>query len=171
MKIVWRCLLLLCVAGSLCAFFSLRWIEQSYDQPFTQIQDGLFIGSAVNQPPPGTRAVVNLCGRKDQYETDAYLWEPIFESGNEPNIDWLRRVVEFIAAQRDAGRTTYVHCLAGMNRSGAVVTAYLMYEHGWGRDDALLFLQSKRDVVQPNPTLMRLLAEWEMVLKEKRISK
>jgi len=146
----------------------LRWLENSYDQPFTQVEDGLYIGSSMNLPPPGTRAVVNLCGQKDDYETEAYLWEPVFEAGNEPTVEWLGRVVEFIAAQRNAGRPTYVHCLAGMNRSGAVVTAYLMYEHGWGRDEALLFLQRKREVVQPNPTLMRLLAGWEAVLREKR---
>jgi protein-tyrosine phosphatase len=55
-----------------------------------------------------------------------------------------------------------------MNRSGAVVTAYLMHEHGWGPDDALAFVQEKRPVVQPNPTLMRLLAEWENALKDKK---
>ena len=53
-----------------------------------------------------------------------------------------------------------------MNRSGAVITAYLMYEHHWTRDEALAFAQSKRPQLQPNPTLMRLLAEWERTLKE-----
>jgi protein-tyrosine phosphatase len=55
-----------------------------------------------------------------------------------------------------------------MNRSAAVVTAYLMYEHGWGRDEALTFLQKKRDV-KPDPILMRLLADWEVALKENRV--
>ena len=96
------------------------------------------------------------------------LWEPIFEGGVEPSLEWLGRVVDFIATQRRAGWPTYVHCLAGMNRSGAVVTAYLMYEHGWGRDVALAYLQDKRPVVQPNPALMRLLADWEKTLKEKK---
>jgi hypothetical protein len=39
--------------------------------------------------------------------------------------------VHFIDDERKAGRTVYVHCFAGMNRSGMVVTAYLMYEHSW----------------------------------------
>ena len=58
--------------------------------------------------------------------------------------------------------------MAGMNRSGAAVTAYLMYEHGWGRDEALAFLRGRRPQVQPNPTLMRLLAEWEEELADRR---
>jgi hypothetical protein len=168
MKVLRRTLILLLVAGSLGVWFWLRWLEQSYEQPFSLVEDGLYIGSSVNHPPPGTRAVVNLCGREDPYQTEASLWTPVFEGGKEPSLDWLREVVEFITAQRNAGRPTYVHCLAGMNRSGAVVTAYLMYEHGWSRDDALTFLQSKREVVQPNPTLMRLLSEWEIAVKEKR---
>jgi len=168
MKARWLALLLLMVAGFLGVWFSLRWLEQSYDQPFAQVEDGLYIGSSVDRPPRGTKAVVNLCGREDPYETEASLWEPVFEAGQEPSLEWLNRVVEFIATQRNEGRPTYVHCQAGMNRSGAVVTAYLMYKHGWGRDKALTVVQSKREVVQPNPTLMRLLAEWETALEEKR---
>lgn len=147
------------------ALFWLRWLEGNYDRPYVEVEKGLYIGSAVDEPPPGTQAVVNLCGRPDPYQVQAVLWEPVFEAGKEPNLDWLRRVVAFIAEQRGAGRTTYVHCLAGMNRSGAAVTAYLMKEHGWGRDEALAFVQGRRSQVQPNPTLMRLLGEWEQILK------
>jgi protein-tyrosine phosphatase len=156
-------LLLAFTAGG--AWLWLAWLEGSYEQPYCCVEEGLYIGSSVNAPPAGTRAVVNLCGREDPYQVEAALWEPVFEGGAEPDLAWLRRVVEFIAEQRRAGRPTYVHCLAGMNRSGAVVTAYLMFEHGWGRDKALAYLQEKRSVVQPNPTLMRLLDEWESSLK------
>ena len=53
-----------------------------------------------------------------------------------------------------------------MNRSGMAVTAYLMYEHGWPRDEALAYVQARRPQVQPNPDLMRLLTDWERVLKD-----
>jgi hypothetical protein len=149
------------------AWLWLRWLGESYDRPYCRVEDGLYVGSAVTEPPPGTAAVVNLCGRQDNYEVEAALWEPVFEAGREPDLDWLRRVVGFIDEQRRAGRTTYVHCLAGMNRSGAAVTAYLMHKNGWGRDEALAFVQSRRPQIQPNPELMRLLAEWERVLKER----
>lgn len=162
-----RILLTMLVTISLGVWFWLRWLEQSYDPPYCQVEDGLFIGSSVNQPPAGTQAVVNVCGRKDRYEVDASLWEPIFEGGREPDLAWLHRVVTFIVEQRKAGRTTYVHCFSGMNRSGAAVTAYLMSEHGWNRETALTFLQEKRPVVQPNPQLMRLLADWETAIRVK----
>jgi hypothetical protein len=157
--------LLVVVLSGVAAWLVLLWLQGSYDRPYCRVEDGLYIGMSVGSPPPGAQAVVNLCGREDRYTVEASLWEPVFEAGRDPDLDWLRRVVEFIGEQRRAGRTTYVHCLAGMNRSGAAVTAYLMQEHGWGRDEALRFLQGQRPEVQPNPTLMRLLTEWDQVLK------
>jgi hypothetical protein len=171
MKRLRRGLLVLLLLGCAGAWLGLLWLERAYsDPPYALVEDGLYVGSATDEPPPGTRAVVNLCGREDRYATEACLWEPVSEGGPEPSIEWLRRVVGFIAAQRAAGRPTYVHCLAGMNRSGAVVTAYLMYEHGWGRDEALGFVRSRRPQVQPNPALMRLLTEWEQALKAQATS-
>jgi protein-tyrosine phosphatase len=104
------------------------------------------------------------CG--DEYQTDVCLWEPIRDAPPAPSIEWLRRIVEFIEAQRQAGLTVYVHCVAGISRSGMVATAYLMYEHGWSRDEALAFVRSRRPEIRPNPAFMPLLMEWEQALKE-----
>jgi hypothetical protein len=155
--------LLICLA----AWLGLLWLEDSYrERPYARIEEGLYLGESVSKPPPGTRAVVNLCGREDPYAVEALLWEPILEARKpEPDLEWLRRVVGFIADQRRAGRTTYVHCLAGVNRSAMVVTAYLMAEHGWGRDEALAFVRLRRPQARPNPALMRLLEEWEQTLR------
>jgi hypothetical protein len=142
------------------------WLESlAGDAPYAAIEDDLYVGAAVRQPPLGTEAVVNLCTQKDRYQVDHALWAP-FDGGQTLSLDELRRIVDFIAEQRRAGRRTYVHCLAGMNRSGMVITAYLMAEHGWGRDRALAFARSKRPQLQPNPPLMRLLHEWERALAD-----
>ena len=103
------------------------------------------------------------------YKVDASPWEPVFEGGQPPDIAWLQRVVDFISAQGLLNRITYVHCLPGMNRSGAVVTAYLMQRNGWGRNEALAYLQKRRPQVQPNPELPRLLAQREEELKRKQV--
>ncbi len=146
------------------AWLWLAWLESGFNAPYSRIEDGLYLGRAVERPPPGTSAVVNLCGRADAYDAEASLHAPVFEGGKEPDIEWLRDVVAFIEAQRRAGRTTYVHCLAGMNRSAAAMTAYLMKSRGWGRDEALAFVKTRRPQAHPNPTLMRLLSEWERKL-------
>jgi protein-tyrosine phosphatase len=56
-----------------------------------------------------------------------------------------------------------------MNRSDAAVAAYLMYKHGWDRDEALAYVRARRHQVQPNPTLMGLLGEWEWALKREQL--
>jgi hypothetical protein len=158
--------------GSVGAGLALLWIHDADDQRYSRVEAGLYVGSLVDRPPRGTQAVVNLCGRPDPYQVGPSLWAPIYEAGpgmaeEKPTLDLLRRVVGFIDEQRRAGRTTYVHCMVGENRSGAVVTAYLMQEHGMARDEALAFLQHRRRAVKPDPTLMQLLAGWEQVLRAK----
>jgi len=163
-----RRFLVFALLGCVAAWLGLLWVESSSgDEPYSSIEDGLYVGGSVPKPPRGTKAVVNLCDREDPYQVDHLLWEPI-DGGQAPSIEWLRQVVEFIDTQRRKGHTTYVHCLAGMNRSGMVVTAYLMYEHGWTREQALTFARSKRPQIQPNPAMMRLLAEWERTLGNER---
>ena len=106
-----------------------------------------------------------MCDKRDSYQVEVCVWEPI--DGSRPqSVEWLERMVAFIDEQRRAGATTYVHCLAGMNRSSMVVAAYLMYEHTWTRDEAVAFIRSKRPQVQPNPVMMRILADWEQALKQ-----
>jgi protein-tyrosine phosphatase len=72
--------------------------------------------------------------------------------------------VDFIDSHRQNGRTVFVHCRNGVSRSGMVVVAYLMWEHGWTRDDALKFAREKRPIVRPNTAFMDQLADWEKVL-------
>jgi Dual specificity phosphatase, catalytic domain len=161
----WLLAFLLLMAG-FGVWLGLTFLERSVsDEPYSLIEDRLYVGAAVKAPPPGTTAVLNLCQQEDSYSADVHLWEPI-DGSQTPSLDWLRRVVTFIETHHQKGETTYVHCLGGMNRSGTVVTAYLMYEHSWTRDQALAFAQSKRPQIQPNPILMRFLADWEQALKQ-----
>src|SRR5262249_36886719 len=81
-----RCLLLALWCACLGGWFWLRWLEESYEEkPYHLIEDGLYLGSSVAAPPPRTSAVVNLCGREDQYKVDLMLWEPILEGGKQPD--------------------------------------------------------------------------------------
>jgi hypothetical protein len=130
----------------------------SYDQ----IEDGLFLGGLRREPPPGTRAVLNVCESEDPYRAEFHRWQPIHDAAPAPSLDWLRQQVEFVDQQRRAGRTVYVHCHAGISRGGMVVVAYLMYREGWSRDETLAFVRKRRPAVSPNPAFMELLQEWEM---------
>src|SRR6202158_1483364 len=132
---------------------------------YSLIEDGLYLGPRLSEPPPGTRAVLNLCEIEDPYQVEVHRWEPIRDAAPAPSIDWLRQQVEFIDQQRRAGLPVFVHCNAGVSRGGMVTVAYLMRQNGWSRDKALRFVRSKREVVRPNPAFMKLLLEWEQSLK------
>lgn len=154
--------------GCLGTWLALPWIHAMINRDYDRIEPGLYLGEAVERPPVGTKAVVNLCGQEDPYQVEAALWDPVLVSGREPDLAWLGRVTGFIAEQRRAGRQVYVHCQAGQNRSATAVVAYLMQAHGWSPEEALAFVQARRPIAYPDPRMMRLLAEWGRTLAEKR---
>jgi hypothetical protein len=135
---------------------------------YSRIEDGLWLGGFVREPPPGCRAVLNLCEAQDSFHAEAHRWEPIRDAEPVPGLDWLLEQVVFIESQRAAGRGVYVHCLNGVSRSAMVMAAYLMRREAWSRDQALKLLQAKRPGVRPNPAFMRLLLEWERSINAER---
>jgi len=164
-----RRLLGILVIGCVGVWLFLTSLERSYrakGENYSLIEDGLYMGGDVAEPPRGTRAVLNLCEREDRYHSEIHLWEPIPDRDPGPSLEWLRRMVKFVKANREAGLTTYVHCRNGVSRSGMVVTAYVMSKNHWTRDRALEFVRSKRPETRPNPAFMQRLLEWERVLEE-----
>jgi hypothetical protein len=132
---------------------------------YSQVEEGLWLGGYVAEPPSGTRAVLNLCESEDPYRVESHRWESIRDAEPVPSLDWLRSQVAFIESERAAGRTVFVHCRNGVSRSGMVVVAYFMAHHGWSRDEAVVFVRSRRPGLRPNPAFMQLLLEWERLLK------
>lgn len=143
-------------------------IENPAEPPdYSRIEEGLYQGGYVTEPPPGTEAVLNLCEIPDSYQVAAARHEPITDSSPAPSLDWLREQVDFIDDQRKLGHTVYVHCRHGVSRSGLVVTAYEMFRRGWTRDQALAFVRSKRPDTRPNRVFLELLDAWEQHLAER----
>jgi hypothetical protein len=154
--------------GGIAVWLGILGVKALYDEKedYDRIEPGLYMGGAVEKPPFGTTAVLNLCEQPDPYQCGIHLWEPIRDGTPAPSTDWLRRMVEFVDTQRRARRTVYVHCYHGVSRSGMVVTAYVMYKNNWTRDEALEYVRSKRPMVRPNRAFMQLLLEWEEYLKQ-----
>lgn len=132
---------------------------------YAEVEPGLWLGGYVPEPPPGTRAVLNLCESEDPYRAESHRWEPIKDAEPVPSLDWLRAQVAFIEAERAAGKAVFVHCRNGVSRSGMVVVAYYMARNRWSRDEAIVFVRSRRPGLRPNPGFMQLLLEWEGSLK------
>jgi hypothetical protein len=145
-----------------------HWLQPEAN--YSRIEDRLYLGGFVASPPPGTRAVMNLCETEDPYRCDFHLWEPIADSEPAPDLDGLRRMVDVLDARQREGVMTYVHCRNGVSRSGMLVVAYEMRKNNWTRDEALAFVRSKRPIVRPNPAFMARLLEWERVLADKPVT-
>jgi protein-tyrosine phosphatase len=132
---------------------------------YTLIRAGLYQGGYLKAPPPGTKAVLNLCRVADPYKVETHVWEPIKDTTPAPGIAWLKKQVRFIDEQRQAGKTVYVHCRNGVSRAGMVVVAYVMYKDRLPRDKALALVRTKRPITRPNLAFMERLLEWERVLE------
>jgi Dual specificity phosphatase, catalytic domain len=154
----------LCGCVGLVYFAVEQWTRE--EPNYSRIEEGLYLGGYVREPPPGTRAVLNLCETADRYHGEVHVWEPIRDAEPAPDIDWLRRMVKWMDQRRQSGMTTYVHCRNGVSRSGMVVTAYVMFKHKWTRDAALAFVQQQRPITRPNPAFMRRLIEWERIVRD-----
>jgi hypothetical protein len=164
-------LLLLTPVAAWSVLAGLEYAHPDEDANYAQIEEGLYMGGVVRRPPPGTRAVLNLCERADSYGAEHFVWQPIRDAEPTPDVDWLRRMVQWIDTERQAGRITYVHCRNGVSRSGFVVVAYVMAKNGWTRDRALAFVRSRRPETRPNPAFRERLAEWERIMLASRPGK
>jgi hypothetical protein len=161
----WTLLAFPLVALLAAASFVPRLLEPAPPPPdYTLVEPGLYIGSHTEVAPPDAVATLNLCENPDAYRTPVYQWSPIPDAPPAPPMHWLREQVDFIAKERAAGHTVYVHCNAGKSRSGMVVAAYLMQEHHLPRDQALVRIRDKRPVVHPIGPFMQLLDDWQAAM-------
>jgi hypothetical protein len=160
-------LLAIVVFQIVATYLSLETDRPTYSTTnYSRIEDGLFLGGFLGEPPPGACAVLNLCEVEDPYQAEIHRWEPIRDGGPAPSIVWLRHQVDFVDEQRRAGRPVFIHCAAGASRSAMVLAAYLMAREGWSRDQALSYIRERRRSIGPNPAFMRLLLEWEKQVRK-----
>lgn len=73
--------------------------------------------------------------------------------------DTIDLVCDFIETALSAGGAVFVHCNAGISRSGALVVAFLILRCGMSLAEALAKARAARPLVRPNDGFMRQLAE------------
>ena len=76
------------------------------DGNFSEIEPGLFVGGSMSTPPPGTKAVLNLCEIEDPYQAEVHRWMKIPDAEPAPDLDWLKEAVgcERSRSRRRAGK-------------------------------------------------------------------
>lgn len=135
---------------------------------YAEIELGLFVGGLTSKPPPAVEAVLNVSEFEDGYKAGYHAWRPIADAEPVPSVEWLGQAVEFVEEHHGSGRPTFIHCFAGVSRSGLVAAAYLMKNRRCSRDEALAILRKSRPQIQPHPAFMTLLSEWEKRHKGRR---
>src|SRR5208282_3414534 len=84
--------------------------EPSYPTTnYSVIEDGLSMGGMLAEPPPGTRAVLNVCESKDPYWAEVHRWQPIRDAARLGFRFWFRprssnNHPETVVAGADVGR-------------------------------------------------------------------
>lgn len=67
---------------------------------------------------------------------ETMLVAPIVDGGV-PKKKWMERLVNYIEEAWGSGESVYIHCLAGLGRTGIVAACYLIEHCGYSSDEAL----------------------------------
>lgn len=140
--------------------------------PAKQIVRNLWIGSEGDSANPGffqrhnIRLVVNATASipvRAPAEVQSYRI-PVDDSPdeNETMMRHFPTVVLLIDEVLSHGHGVLVHCRAGMQRSAAVVAAYLMWKRGLTADQAFEYINKRKpETFWPVPTFEPALRAWE----------
>jgi hypothetical protein len=131
----------------------------------TEIEPGLWQGSAVAAVPPGIDCLVNLAeGHEPGFRLPPgafvrLMLAPI-QDGPYRGDAWLASTVDTVLQWRAEGLSVLVCCQAGLSRSSLVMAAVLMTAHQWTAAQALTFLVARRPQANPNAAFRRALADY-----------
>jgi len=87
------------------------------------------------------------------------------EDQSETIIPKLRLFDKFMSECLQQNGKALVYCMDGISRGPTLVIAYIMLHYGLSYRDSLIFVQSRRQCVQPSPVLEVQLKEFEPISK------
>eukprot|EP01084_Bolivina_argentea_P294733 507227_1 len=133
------------------------------EYPDQIINDRLFLGdyNAATRPEIMQHLhithIVNCTKEKNEFEKDKclnikYFQMPINDYEYEPIGVYFEAAIQFIdsAMKTNEKNKIFIHCHAGVSRSGAITIAYMMKCHLMSMEVALQYVQERRECVDPN---------------------
>lgn len=134
-------------------------LYESLMEPISMVEESLFIGNraAAQELPILQMCEISSVVQVQSFPTAAfhpthfrYLCLTLTDLEEDSLVRFLPSALSFIHREITAGRKVFVHCDAGVSRSGSIVTAYIMATHHLSFENALQFVQQKRPCVSPN---------------------
>jgi hypothetical protein len=131
----------------------------------TKVFDFLYLGGedeAMNKPllsELGITHVINCaagyCSTGTKYYGSAIQRYVEFEAEDDDGYDMMQHFKEahdVIEDARQSGGKALIHCLMGVNRSGALAVAYAMLHQRWGPITAAVYIRTRRKWLLSNET-------------------
>ena len=122
----------------------------------THIIDNIYLGNAINAcnkdllESYNIKTIINVTQEIPNYyqETDInYMQIPIRDNQDATLLPYFDNFYNFIKNKND---NILIHCYMGVSRSTTIVLYYLMKKHNFNLDDAIMFVRSKRPIINPN---------------------
>lgn len=80
-----------------------------------------------------------------------YCNATLYDTPTDNLLKYLNKIFAFVDAALATGKNNVlVHCAAGVSRSAAVTTAYIMHKKQWTYNQALCFVTSHRPAADPS---------------------
>ncbi len=131
---------------------------------FDRVTDLIWLGSRIASlddyhrlRAQGVRACVDLKQEgADPWTFEAFLWLPTVDH-DAPSPGHLQMGIAFLRQCERVRMPVFVHCMAGVGRSPALVLAHLLAGELKGRnlEEALDFLRARRPAINPTLSQMR----------------
>jgi dual specificity MAP kinase phosphatase len=99
------------------------------------------------------------------FGVEIYLWIPVVDE-MAPTFEQLSFGAESIERLISQNRKVYIHCKNGHGRAPTFVTAYLIRK-GYGAEDAIEFIKSKRSSVHLHEPQKKILEEYNAFFNKK----
>lgn len=137
----------------------------------TEVAKGLYLGNASNLinntdefESLGINVVISCCREVIHEPNDKWIVEnyPIDDDGLDGSFQKFFMVaVDSIHQHLSNGKTVYVHCMEGVNRSVAIIIYYLMKYNKISFDQAYFMLKMKRPCIDPINVFVREIKKYD----------
>jgi ADP-ribosylglycohydrolase len=139
------------------AYYQRRFPQRPIAEPMGD-DPGVIVGNIAGLEHAQTDVIVSLCRMGSEPLNDAHVDVRLIDEASpasNPNLGFvIDDTVRFMASQRDAGRTVYLHCVHAESRTPTVAAAYLAYKLDITGPEALERVRRSLPNANPNRGFM-----------------